>query len=141
MSVFVTAFGGFGAVATHYGFGALGASGVGFLQRRRLRRPDLRVRVVPLRPAGLDATSTPRDVVGQPARVIVPIPRDGVGQVRCQIGEQLVDKIARTRDGAAIPENAAVTSCDVLGRDSVVDSVASAGPCPPSRRISSRSRA
>ena len=31
ISVFITAFGGFGAVATHYGFGVLGSSGVGFL--------------------------------------------------------------------------------------------------------------
>ena len=120
ISVFITAFGGFGAVATHYGFGVLGASGIGFLSGASF--------------AGLiyafasflygQQASTdihPRDVVGQTARVIVPIPKDGVGQVRCQIGEQLVDKIARTRDGIAIAENAAVTVVDVLGETVIVE--------------------
>jgi membrane protein implicated in regulation of membrane protease activity len=111
---------GFGAVATHYGFGVLGASGIGFLSGASF--------------AGLiyafasflygQQASTdihPRDVVGQAARVIVPIPKDGVGQVRCQIGEQLLDKIARTRDGVAIAENAAVTVVDVLGETVIVE--------------------
>jgi membrane protein implicated in regulation of membrane protease activity len=122
ISVFITAFGGFGAVATHYEFGVLGASGIGFLSGATF--------------AGLiyafasflygQQASTdihPRDIVGQTARVIVPIPHDGVGQVRCQIGEQLLDKIARTRDGVAIPENAAVTVIDVLGETVIVERV------------------
>jgi len=120
ISVFITAFGGFGAVATHYGFGVLTSSGVGFLSGATF--------------AGLiyafasflfgQQASTdihPRDVVGQAARVVVPIPRDGVGQVRCQIGEQLLDKIARTRDGDAIAENAAVMVVDVLGDTVIVE--------------------
>jgi membrane protein implicated in regulation of membrane protease activity len=120
ISVFITAFGGFGAVATHYEFGVLGASGIGFLSGATF--------------AGLiyafasflygQQASTdihPRDIVGQTARVIIPIPKDGVGQVRCQIGEQLLDKIARTNDGGAIPENAAVTVTDVLGETVIVE--------------------
>jgi membrane protein implicated in regulation of membrane protease activity len=120
LSVFITAFGGFGAIATHYALGALQSSGVGFLAGATF--------------AGLiyafasflytQQASTdihPRDVVGQPARVIVAIPRDGVGQVRCQIGEQLVDKIARTRDGAPVAENAIVTVTDILGGTVIVE--------------------
>jgi membrane protein implicated in regulation of membrane protease activity len=60
------------------------------------------------------------DIVGQAARVVVPIPAGGVGQVRCQLGEQLVDKIARSRDGSAIAENAAVTVVSFLGETVVV---------------------
>ena len=120
ISVFITAFGGFEAVATHYGFGVLAASGVGFLSGASF--------------AGLiyafasflygQQASTdihPLDVVGQSARVVVPIPKDGLGQVRCQVGEQLLDKIARTRDGAAIPENAAVTVVELLGDTVIVE--------------------
>jgi membrane protein implicated in regulation of membrane protease activity len=120
ISVFITAFGGFGAVATHYGFGALQSSGVGFLSGATF--------------AGLiyafasflyqQQASTdihPRDVVGQVARVVVPIPKDGMGQVRCQVGEQLLDKIARTRDGAPIAENAIVTVTDILGEAVIVE--------------------
>jgi hypothetical protein len=44
-----------------------------------------------------------------------------VGQVRCQVGEQLLDKIARTRDGSPIAENAIVAVTDVLGEAVIVE--------------------
>jgi len=120
LSVFVTAFGGFGAGATHYGLGTLGSSGVGFASGvcfagliyafasflySQQASSDLRT----------------RDILGKTARVIVPIPPNGVGQVRCQIGEELVDKIARSRDGHPVAENVAVTIVDVLGETVVVE--------------------
>jgi hypothetical protein len=40
--------------------------------------------------------------------------------VRCRVGEELVDKIARARDGAAIPENTAVSVEESLGETVVV---------------------
>jgi hypothetical protein len=43
-----------------------------------------------------------------------------VGQVRCRIGEELVDKIARARDGSLVPENAAVRVEEVLGETVIV---------------------
>jgi hypothetical protein len=126
LSVFVTAFGGFGAVATYYGFGVLGASGVGFLSGLFF--------------AGLiwafagflysqQASSDVhvQDVVGRVGRVVVAIPAGGVGQVRCQLGEQMVDKIARSADGASIPENVAVHVVEVLG-DAVVVSRSAPSP-------------
>ncbi len=119
IAVFVTAFGGFGAVATNYGLAPLPASGVGFLSGVFF--------------AGLiyafarflwaqQATTETRtsDLVGQSARVIVAIPSAGVGQVRCQLGEQLVDKIARASDDEAIPENAVVRIEQVLGETVLV---------------------
>ena len=42
------------------------------------------------------------DLVGTIGRVVIAIPADGVGQVRVRLGEELMDKIARTRDGGAI---------------------------------------
>ena len=60
-----------------------------------------------------------QEVVGRTARVVIAIPASGVGQVRCQLGEQMVDKIARAKDGQPIPENTAVTVLEVLG-DTVV---------------------
>jgi membrane protein implicated in regulation of membrane protease activity len=67
------------------------------------------------------ATSEVRsaDLVGQVARVVVTIPAGGVGQVRCRLGEELVDKIARAGDGHPIPENTPVRVEEVLG-DTVV---------------------
>jgi membrane protein implicated in regulation of membrane protease activity len=60
------------------------------------------------------------DLVGQPGRVVVAIPAGGVGQVRCRVGEELIDKIAQARDGALIPENAAVRIEEVLGETVIV---------------------
>ena len=126
LSVFVTAFGGFGAVGTYYGLGVLGASGVGFLSGvffagliwifasflySQQASSDVRV----------------QEVVGHVARVVVAIPAGGVGQVRCQLGEQMVDKIARTADGGAVPENTAVNVVEVLGDTVIVSVPAKAG--------------
>jgi hypothetical protein len=40
--------------------------------------------------------------------------------VRCQLGEDLVDKIARSRDGSAIAENTTVVIEEVLGETVIV---------------------
>ena len=50
------------------------------------------------------------------ARVIIGIPAAGVGQVRCQSGEEIIDKVARSRSGDAIAENSLVTIDQVLGQ-------------------------
>jgi len=114
LSVFVTAFGGFGAVGTYYGLGTLGASGVGFGSGAFFAALIYAfARFLFTQQASSDLHV--QDVIGCQARVIVPIPTGGVGQVRCQLGEQLMDKIARSRDGEAIPENMAVTIVEVLG--------------------------
>jgi hypothetical protein len=60
------------------------------------------------------------DVVGQTARVIVAIPAGGLGQVRCRVGEELVDRIARSRSGEAIAENVSVRVEEVLGETVIV---------------------
>jgi membrane protein implicated in regulation of membrane protease activity len=60
------------------------------------------------------------DLVGQPGRIVVAIPAGGVGQVRCRVGEELIDKIAQARDGTVIPENAAVRIVEVLGETVIV---------------------
>jgi membrane protein implicated in regulation of membrane protease activity len=119
LSVFVVAFGGFGAVATHYGLSPLPASGIGFASG---------VFFASLIWAfasflyGQQATTEVRssDLVGQMARVVVAIPAGGVGQVRCHIGEELIDKIARSQDGQPVPENSVVRVEEVLGEVVVV---------------------
>jgi membrane protein implicated in regulation of membrane protease activity len=118
LSVFVVAFGGFGAVATHYGLSVVPASGIGFLSG---------VFFASLIWAfagflyGQQATTEVRsDLLGQMARVVIAIPAGGIGQVRCHIGEELVDKIARSQDGQPVPENAVVRVEEVLGEVVVV---------------------
>jgi membrane protein implicated in regulation of membrane protease activity len=119
ISVFVTAFGGFGAIATHYGFTPLPASVIGFVGGIALATPVYGfARFL----YGQQATSELRsqDLVGQIARVVVAIPAGGVGQIRCRVGEELVDKIARTREGDQIPENSSVRVEEVLGETVIV---------------------
>jgi membrane protein implicated in regulation of membrane protease activity len=119
MSVFVTAFGGFGAISTHYGLSVLPASGVGFLSGVFFASIIYGfARFLYTQQASSDVRTS--DVVGQTARVTVAIPAGGVGQVRCRVGEELIDKIARSRDDQPIPENAVVRIEEVLGETVVV---------------------
>ena len=114
LAVFVTAFGGFGAVAVKYGLGVLPASGVGFLSGVAFGWLMYGFAKFLF---GQQATTEVRgaDLLGQTARVVVAIPANGVGQVRCRIGEEMVDKVARTRDGQVIAENKQVLVEEVLG--------------------------
>ena len=119
IAVFITAFGGFGAIATRYGADPFMASLVGLASGLVFGGVILMfARFL----YNQQATSEVRtmDLVGQTGRVIVAIPAGGVGQIRCRIGEELVDKIAQSRDGAAIAEHATVRIDTVLGETVVV---------------------
>ena len=119
LSVFITAFGGFGAIGIHQGYGigistAMGlASGlvfggivylfVSFLHSQQASS-DVRV----------------QDLMGRMAQVSVAIPKGGLGQVRCTLGESVVEKIARSVDGAEIPGNALVKIEAIVGEQVLV---------------------
>jgi len=119
LSVFATAFGGFGAIATHVGLGVLPASGVGFFSGMGFAWVAfLFLKFLYGQQSSSDLRST--DVIGQTARVIIAIPAGGVGQVRCRVGEELLDRIARSTDGGAIPENTVVRIEEVLGETVIV---------------------
>ena len=119
LSVFITAFGGFGAVGIHYGMSMLGASGVGFASGAFFATLIfLFARFLYGQQATTKILSS--DLLGKTARVVVAIPANGVGQVRCQIGEEVFDKVARSRGGEAVPENAIVTVEETLGEVVVI---------------------
>jgi membrane protein implicated in regulation of membrane protease activity len=119
MSVFVTGFGAFGAIGVHYGFSPMVASALGLgsgLVFATIIYGFARFLYSQQASSRVDAA----DLVGQSARVVVAIPAGGVGQVRCRVGEELVDKIAQSRDGSAIPENASVRIDEILGETVIV---------------------
>jgi len=119
LSVFVTAFGGAGAIATYYGLSSLASSGVGFVSGLVFGTMILMfARFLYGQQATTEVKST--DVIGQVARVVVGIPKGGVGQVRCRVGEELIDKIARSDDGQPIAENMPVRVEQVLGEMVIV---------------------
>jgi len=119
LSVFITGFGGFGAVGIHYGLTVLPASGVGFLSGLGCAAAIYSfARFLFGQQATTESKSS--DLVGQTARTIVAIPAGGVGQIRCQVGEELIDKVAKARGGGAIAENTIVLVEQVLGEVVIV---------------------
>ena len=114
VSVFITSFGGFGAVGTHYGLSILASSGLGFLSGIFFAGLIyMFARFLHGQQASTEVRSA--DLIGQPARVVVAIPAGGVGQVRCRIGEEVLDKIAQSREDVPIPENTLVRVEETLG--------------------------
>jgi membrane protein implicated in regulation of membrane protease activity len=119
LGVFITAFGGFGAIGTHYGLGPMPASALGFGSGLIFGGAVyVFARFLYGQQASSEVLST--DLVGQSARVVVTIPSGGVGQVRCRVGEELIDKVARARDGSSIPEHTTVRVEEVLGEVVIV---------------------
>lgn len=119
LSVFVTGFGGFGAIGIHYGLPVLPASGVGLLSGLTCATIIYSfARFLYSQQASTELKSV--DLAGVTGRIVVGIPAGGMGQVRCQIGEELVDKMARSKDGGAIGENAIVKVVQVLGEIVIV---------------------
>jgi membrane protein implicated in regulation of membrane protease activity len=119
MAVFVTAFGGFGAVATYYGLAPVPASLVGFGGGLVFGGAIYALaRVLYNQQASSEVRAG--DLIGTIGRVVIGIPPGGVGQIRVRLGEELMDKIARTRDGAAVAENTSVQIEEVLGETVIV---------------------
>lgn len=119
LSVFITAFGGVGAIGVRYGLttGTASLAGVasGFALGSLIY---FFARFLYSQQASSDMSV--HDLVGHTGRVVVAIPAGGVGQVRLQIGETLVDRIARSHDGQPIPENAVARVEEILGETLVV---------------------
>ena len=123
MAVFITAFGGFGAVATYYGLGPIPSSGVGFASGLVFGGAIyLFARFLFGQQASSDVGS--HDLVGQIARVVVAIPAGGVGQIALSSAGARSEHIARSGDGRALSRGTAVVITG-LGGDSVI--VAPAG--------------
>lgn len=118
VAVFVTAFGGFGAIGIRSGFGVvpsalLGLAG-GFVLGGAVA---LFARLLLAQQSSSSVSGS--QLVGRTAQVTVSIPAGGVGQVSCRIGEERVEKIARTRGGAELKSGALVLIEEFTG-DSVI---------------------
>lgn len=119
LSVLVTAFGGLGAIGINAGMSIAASSAMGFAGGVACAGVVYWfARFLFSQQATTMVTTT--DLVGRTARVVVSIPASGVGQVRCQSGEELIDKVARSRTGEAISENSLVTIDQVLGEIVIV---------------------
>jgi hypothetical protein len=119
ISVFTTAFGASGAIATQYGMDATPSSGVGFLSGLFFGGLIYWFGVFLMRQQ-VTTSVTNTDMIGRQGMVTVAIPSHGVGQVRIQFGEELVDKVARSKSGDPIALNSTVMVEAVLGEVIIV---------------------
>ncbi len=122
ISVFLTAFGFVGAAALKFGltvlvstalgvgsgilFGAL-IFGFGYL----------------LHTQQASSSVSERDLIGRTAKVVVAIKPGTVGQISCRIGEERVEKLARTRNGEELKEGVTVFIEEAAGNSFIVSSM------------------
>lgn len=118
ISVFMTAFGGFGAIGVLMGLSALASSLLGLAGGIVLGGiVSMFARFLYKQQASSSISVV--QLVGRTAQVSVKIPLDGIGQITCRVGEERVEKLARTRDAEEIKAGALVRIEEIAG-DSVI---------------------
>lgn len=118
LAVFITAFGGFGAIGVQMGYGAVAASVIG------LFGGVIFGGIVSLFGRFLigqqsSSSVTDDDLIGRSAQVAVAIKAGEVGQISIRIGDERIDRVARSRDGEEIKAGTIVKVAAVAG-DSVI---------------------
>ncbi|RPJ50204.1 MAG: hypothetical protein EHM23_35590 [Acidobacteria bacterium] len=136
LSVFITAFGGIGAIAVSRGYTIFASSLMGFGGGVLLATP---VYFFARFLFSQQASSMVQvsDLIGRTAQVTVAIPAGNVGQIRCLLGNEVIEKTARSRDGSAIPFNALVKVEELIGESVIVSPVAKESTTPATPRQSS----
>lgn len=125
LAVFVTAFGGFGAVGVQAGLGVLASSLLGLGSGVVLGGAvGLFARFLHGQQASSSVSGT--QLVGRTAQVTITIPAGGIGQITCRVGEERVEKLARARDSDELKTGARVLIEEFAG-DSVIVSPAGDG--------------
>jgi len=129
LSVFITAFGGIGAIAVSRGYTIFASSLMGFGGGVLLATP---VYFFARFLFSQQASSMVQvsDLVGRTAQVTVAIPAGNVGQIRCLLGNEVIEKTARSRDGSAIPFNTLVRVEELIGESVIVSPVAKDSQAP-----------
>lgn len=119
ISVFVTAFGGFGAIGIQAGLSIVTSSllglGGGILLGGLV---SLFARFLYKQQSSSSVTTS--QLVGRTAQVIVSIAPGSLGQVSCRVGEERVEKLARARDNREIKAGATVRVDEVAGDSLIV---------------------
>ncbi len=118
LAVFITAFGGFGAIGAQMGYGAVVSSLIGLFGGVVFGGVvSLFGRFL----IGQQASSsvTDSDLVGRTAQVTVAIKSGEIGQITARIGDERIERIARSSDGEEIKAGTMVTVAAIAG-DSVI---------------------
>lgn len=118
ISVIVTSFGGFGAIGIQMGLGIVASSLIGLAGGVVLGGlVSLFARFL-YRQQSSSSIGT-EQMVGRTAQVIVSIAPGSLGQVSCRVGEERIEKLARSRDNLEIKVGALVR-VEAIAGDSVI---------------------
>jgi membrane protein implicated in regulation of membrane protease activity len=118
LSVFVTSFGGFGAIGIQMGLGIVASSMIGLGGGLVLGGVvSLFARFLYKQEATSSVGTT--QMIGRTAQVIVSIAPGSLGQVSCRIGEERIEKLARAKDNQEIKAGSIVRVEEIAG-DSVI---------------------
>ena len=118
ISVFVTSFGGFGAIGIQMGLGIVPSSLVGLAGGIVLGGlVSLFARFLYKQQSSSSIGTS--QMIGRTAQVIVSIGPGSLGQVSCRIGEERIEKLARSKDNREIKAGAMVRVDEIAG-DSVI---------------------
>lgn len=121
VAVFLTAFGGFGAIGVSLGYAAIGASLCGLLGGFAFGAIVFYFGKLLYNQQSSSSVST-ADLIGRTAQVVVGIKPDQLGQISCRVGEERVEKLARTVSGEEIKAGQ-IVRIESIGSDSVLVSV------------------
>lgn len=118
IAVFITAFGGFGLIGAWSGFGAVGSSLIGLVGGVIFGGV---VSAFGRFLVGQQSSSTvtDNDLIGRTAQVTVTIKSGELGQITTRIGDERVEKLARTTSGQEIKTGSIVKVAAIAG-DSVI---------------------
>ena len=118
ISVFVTSFGGFGAIGIQMGLSIVASSLIGLAGGAVLGGiVSLFARFL-YKQQSSSSVSTAQ-MVGRTAQVIVSIAPGSLGQISCRVGEERIEMLARSRDNLEIKAGAMVRVEEIAG-DSVI---------------------
>jgi len=118
ISVFVTSFGGFGAIGIQMGLGIVVSSFLGLVGGVVLGGlVSLFARFLYKQQSSSSVGMA--QMIGRTAQVIVSIAPGSLGQVSCRIGEERIEKLARSKDNLEIKAGAMVRVDEIAG-DSVI---------------------
>lgn len=120
VAVFITAFGGFGVIGAQMGYAAVGSSLIGLLGGIIFGGV---VAVFGRFLIGQQASSsvTDDDLVGRTGQVTVAIKPGSIGQISVKIGDERVEKIARSKGGDELAAGSIVKVSAVAGDSLIVE--------------------
>lgn len=121
ISVFLTAFGGFGAIGVQLGYGAIGGSLFGLLGGVIFGAIVFFFGKFLYGQQSSSSVST-EHLLGRTAQVVVSIKPNQLGQISCRVGEERIEKLARSQDAEEIKAGETVR-IESIGSDAVMVTV------------------